>query len=433
MPTAADLDYAEVGKAGAALLRSEDQWIHRRVERIRLGDLVLLERCISLDFTIPESSPEIGFTPDGESQTFLPVSVLQKRPPVMTLDIKDENGRSVPLLTSAQTSRADTAVLIESAKHVLGVDKLPKKLRRDIAGISFWNVPAALVFRRRLLVATAGRSRDALYRNKLNSNTEFVELATQLTTTSILWIPVERVPGARRIFKLVYGVPLSQDLWGPGNRFLQAIGWADRSYWFELAHMGASVNYHLHFDSAPYMGITEANIGAAHRSSSVLPGPDPKPQIMPEHAHLYLPEQRSGVGGFAWVTLKFRRTGEVTGALLGAIGVAALMGGMNAISDAALEESNKALTVAVLLVAPVIVVAYLAGPVRKLGDREVLPGIRHVLNATVALPIIAAFFAIGASEKVTQKAWLVLLILAVLLVGVLAISVARSTGDGRRN
>jgi Ca2+/H+ antiporter len=154
---------------------------------------------------------------------------------------------------------------------------------------------------------------------------------------------------------------------------------------------------------------------------------------MPEHAHLYLPEQRSGVGGFAWVTLKFRRTGEVTGALLGAIGVAALMGGMNAISDSALEESNKALTVAVLLVAPVIVVAYLAGPVRKLGDREVLPGIRHVLNATVALPIIAAFFAIGASERVTQKAWLVLLVLAVLLVGVLAISVARSTGDGRRN
>jgi hypothetical protein len=82
------------------LLRRQAAWRHRRVETLTVLSHEQVRRQVSIDFTVPEAYRELlRLSEAGECA--VPLAVLEKRP-LVHFDLRDEEQRSVPLLTAEQ-------------------------------------------------------------------------------------------------------------------------------------------------------------------------------------------------------------------------------------------------------------------------------------------------------------------------------------------
>jgi hypothetical protein len=100
-----------LAEATLALLSSAPLWRHRRVETISLLTPYLQRRRVSVDLTVPEELR------DGLSlgeQWAVPVAWLSRRQ-LVEFDLRDREGRAVPLLLGAQTARVTEDVLLLAA------------------------------------------------------------------------------------------------------------------------------------------------------------------------------------------------------------------------------------------------------------------------------------------------------------------------------
>jgi hypothetical protein len=116
------------GSALDAFLR-QAEWIHRRVERVTFParNEPIIRRTVTIDFTIPDAlrptDPKLdGATSDG--LFYVPLSVLRKWPPVLQLDLRNEQDEPIPLLTRSQNGIADKALLVALAQKVAGEEAL---------------------------------------------------------------------------------------------------------------------------------------------------------------------------------------------------------------------------------------------------------------------------------------------------------------------
>lgn len=82
-------------------IRSQ-QWMHRRVDTLSLVTASLFAQRTSLDFTIPPGAPRYYHEDIGEFRV-LPIFQARKEP-LLNFDIKDDEGRDIPILTAAQTA-----------------------------------------------------------------------------------------------------------------------------------------------------------------------------------------------------------------------------------------------------------------------------------------------------------------------------------------
>jgi hypothetical protein len=90
---------SDIAAAADVLLRRQAAWRHRRVETLTVLSHEQVRRQVSIDFTVPAEYRELLRIADGDFA--VPLAVLQKRP-LVHFDLRDEEQRSVPLLTADQ-------------------------------------------------------------------------------------------------------------------------------------------------------------------------------------------------------------------------------------------------------------------------------------------------------------------------------------------
>ncbi|MFL5909704.1 MAG: hypothetical protein ACJ768_03930 [Gaiellaceae bacterium] len=98
-------------------------WINRRVERVTYLDASTVRRWISIDFTVPP------LTPGGETpMPYVPLGHLEKRK-LTNFDLRAEDGRALPMLTSRENGLLSSAILIARGRARLPgpIDSLAEK------------------------------------------------------------------------------------------------------------------------------------------------------------------------------------------------------------------------------------------------------------------------------------------------------------------
>ena len=109
-----------------ALVENGPRWRHRRVESIEPLSATSVRRRVSLDFTVPPElheglrMPVTAGAPVAGDQWLVPLGWLARRP-LVSFDLRDSEGNSVPLLLASQTAQITRHLLLASATEA-GLD-----------------------------------------------------------------------------------------------------------------------------------------------------------------------------------------------------------------------------------------------------------------------------------------------------------------------
>jgi hypothetical protein len=108
------------------LVENGPRWRHRRVEAIEPLSATSVRRRVSLDFTVPPElhdglrMPVTAGAPVAGDQWLVPLGWLARRP-LVSFDLRDSEGNSVPLLLASQTAEIMRHLLLLSATEA-GLD-----------------------------------------------------------------------------------------------------------------------------------------------------------------------------------------------------------------------------------------------------------------------------------------------------------------------
>jgi hypothetical protein len=196
----------------ARLLADEERWVHRRVETIELLDARELRRHTSVDFTVPRFPP---LADDEGDVDYVPVSLLRKG--VLTaFDMRDESDAAVPVLTRRQGAEIAGTLLVQQAEvaleeHGLGpLLPLVEQALRELAGedVSDATAPPG--------------SPEAEQWEALVSDPWVGPLLWDLDSQFVLFVPLSRDEGTRRVVKFEYRQPIERRE-GPGASRVEAM------------------------------------------------------------------------------------------------------------------------------------------------------------------------------------------------------------------
>lgn len=88
-----------MGEVLLLLISEWSRWLERRVETVRFLDADTVSRNVSVDFISPQVPTFLART--NEDVTFVPLGTLLKRE-LVSFDLRDEEGRPMPLLSGRQ-------------------------------------------------------------------------------------------------------------------------------------------------------------------------------------------------------------------------------------------------------------------------------------------------------------------------------------------
>jgi hypothetical protein len=400
------------------------------VEHIYLGPDVMLERRITIDFTVPTDTHVVGATTFGRPLTYLPISVLRKWPPVMKFDLRDELDRPVPLFTTRQVARIDAAALTTLAERVSG-RPLPTNLDRLVRTIALSPPRQARRAFNSAFNPRPGASHRAV-RERLANDQRFADLAAHLVDASVVWAPIPAEPGRRRIIKLCYSIPAENQLDLLRTLFAQ-LRWTSVVFWFELPHIGDAASYHLHLEAQKFMEFTDARLLLPRRVAGMLPPAATHTQWNSEHAHLYATELRMRSAGLATIEMRVQRQGTVVGGWLATIAIAGLQWTFALQKDVILARDSIEAPVAVLILVPLVMVAFAARPTPRLHAQPVLLGFRALVNLAGLVSVAAAIAAVAAPKHAAGVAWWIAACVATAIAVATTVSVilprGKSTGS----
>lgn len=282
-----DSDWFDLGRRTAEAYACHHDWLFRRVETIEfVGRSV--KRSISVDFEIAEELPDPKpLVENGAS--LVPISVLQKWPPLMDFKLTNPQGGSGSLYLRTTRKRLDFGLLLGMAELTLqlGMDRagserieaqdvptsaqLPAPLQRKLAAIVQDPIPEQKAvenavnglgaeLEKQLGDALEGEQGDLIATHMATT----VDLAARLAGSSILWVVARGKDRSDQIVKFSYlgsygankpQIPgeIGQDK-GRKKRW-RVVGWwkwlAIRCSWrprtvsIPLLHAGREVRYHL--------------------------------------------------------------------------------------------------------------------------------------------------------------------------------------------
>ncbi len=286
----------EVGRGSADAYACNHDWLFRRVEAIEFIGPRSVRRSVSVDFEVPKGLPNLRKRA-AKGTTLVPISVLQKWPPLMDFHLVDPSGRPASRYLRTTNRMLDFGLLVGMADRTLALGdgrtkRVPQKLRRRFPRIGraeparlappLLRELAAMVQNsnpsqadvahavNELGTELEGRLSEALDRERLRDDETIatqiaatVDLAARLADNSILWVAVQGTPGTDRIVRFsylgAYGAKLPQFTQG-GNkqgergprravrfwkRLATRCSWRRRTLHIPLPHAGRHVRYHL--------------------------------------------------------------------------------------------------------------------------------------------------------------------------------------------
>ncbi len=252
-----------------------------------------------MDFEIPADLPDLGEL-IARNTRLVPVSVIQKWPPLMDFTLSDAAGRPASLYLRTTTRRLDFGLLLGMADRTIELgetraeralqqllrrqarlrgqpqpERLPLDLRERLAEMVDEPLPDQMTVANTvnsLGVALADRLSEALKKERVRGESRIaahvaatVDLAAQLGGSSILWVAAQGSPGTDRIFKFSYlggvgatqfetngspkdgeGAPRARErFYIRIKRIAISCSWRRRRVTAPLLHAGSNVRYHL--------------------------------------------------------------------------------------------------------------------------------------------------------------------------------------------
>jgi hypothetical protein len=192
---------SDIAVAADVLLRRQAAWRHRRVETLTVLSHEQVRRQVSIDFTVPPDYRDLLRLSDvGEYA--VPLAVLDKRP-LVHFDLRDEEQRSMPLLTADQG-------------RMIGRELLYLRLDGDLAGQDADDEAVALAAGSLIEAVLADDPRHLTGRigtleadHRLEPLTEFRATAKFLARGFVVWAVVSGLE-RRRVLKFASDEPVSQ-------------------------------------------------------------------------------------------------------------------------------------------------------------------------------------------------------------------------------
>ena len=191
-----------VATAAEALLRHQGMWRHRRVETLTVLSHEQVRRAVSVDFTVPgEYREDLQFSDAGEG--VVPLALLAKQP-LVHFDLRNEEGHSVPLLTSRQNALIDRELLYLLLDGDLEDQGADDETRQAVVSAAVPIIEAVVED------DLAPEGIEAIEREHgIEPLAEFRAMAETLADRFVLWAVIRGLD-RRRVLKFAYDEPFRQ-------------------------------------------------------------------------------------------------------------------------------------------------------------------------------------------------------------------------------
>lgn len=197
------------GQSGGYYFQNDPSWVVRHVETLEMQGLRSAERRLTIDLALPLEPGAIVAT-EGELRLYcVPIARLSKERPTGFIDLRDEAGRALPLLTLQENARISSLALQSAVRGAIGLSStspLPEQATLAADGLPVARRPVAdywaVIFN--AAVADLAGEHGAAVPERLG------QVVTQLVENSYLWTVISGRPGDRRILKLRYSIELDR-------------------------------------------------------------------------------------------------------------------------------------------------------------------------------------------------------------------------------
>ena len=453
-------------------LHTRREWIHRRVHRISFTPAPLMRTDVSINFTLPDGFPMFDDLRNGYGIYYVPLLVLRKWPPLLHLDLRDQNGDPIPLLTTRKNQAIDASFLVASS---------PEGLVREAAApllqeIPFADATRAAELRERIVTLVKGHYRDLSEKQK-EQWAETLRLGASLGSNMLFWARVHARPEDRLIVKVSYELPFGASYKsqagqtpGPLRRVFASLSWAPMRLGYVWHDMSGCTSYHAQLEPPDGLEVhratlrmvsSEASIQANGESATAesrrlrdlwwslkntikcrwwylrhgpraqsgshsgWPSPgDPYRLVIEQGAYMYVTGAEEGNVGVAEIDLATSRKGLRRAAFAFSIATTLFLAAMAAVASGVAQHVDGA--VPALLITPALLAFIVVNPGEHPLVRQQLIGVRLVLALVAVLPVAATIsllsFRSPTDVSALQGCWIAITIVSVLLTAVLAMS-----------
>jgi hypothetical protein len=394
------VDLEQLGALCADLLDDTPPWIHRRKETVSIIDESALKRQLSVDFTLCDCPSHDEWTKltdqiFGDRLAAAPLFLLEKRPAwLMGFDLKDESGRSLPLMTSGDNAVLSAAMLEQIARQYLKKKGLPlsptvAEMLKSLARGS--RADAERWLRRMEYPLGSDAAEDRMAMSELWRDLDMRWWLLTIAEASVVLVIYEKSSAHRRVLKLAYDEPL-----GIQPKLRSRFGWAPFKTWIVSPFIEGE-RYHLEVRAPPGMRLTRAALADDEHEQPKVDND------LTRRAHLYVDNANRAGGAIADIWLRVSGQGFLGGAALSSLLVVLAITACIHWSHGIAENSTSA--PALLLLLPAVIASYVGRPGQHPLTTHLLaiPRWALVLGAGGAAYYAAIRLALaGASPKATQ-------------------------------
>ena len=265
-----DADFwVKVGKDTASAFADRTRWLYRRVESMEFDASV--NRQISVDFEIPRALPSLEDRAAPDTW-LVPISVFPKWPPLMDFSFIGADGLPTSLYTRTTNKRLDFGLVLGMAELALGAASMVNReltadllialealvmsdqvasddLERVVRGLR-----SELQEKLRVELEAESQTGGTQLAHKIAAT---VDLAGQLSASSVLWVAVTGSPGTDRIVKFSYVDRYRPSFTRTHRRraaLQTACSWRSINVLIPLPHAGTRTRFHLDVHT-PHGGV----------------------------------------------------------------------------------------------------------------------------------------------------------------------------------
>ncbi|MFM9450367.1 hypothetical protein [Streptomyces europaeiscabiei] len=411
---------SEVVEGIAKMALRSNVWIHRRVDSLEFMSSSTMQWRTTVEFTVPDWAVEVTL---GQTRLRLVLIDFVRKQPRIGLDVKDQGGNSVSMLTADESAFVGSQMLSTIARQIVpdrfDAYDLEGRLRRLTEAIDRREGKQCL--------SDIEALDDRLKCKK------FELLAYAFATRFMLLVPITAKIGERRILSITYNEHLyrmPKEGWKDRVRRIYAdFGWAKDRYDCIVPQASEAKVYHFEVCTPPGILITNLEIRRRPQESQGQDTDQPISQgvrqigkVTPEEARLAVrdyPPDKQGV--MVLHTLPAPQGWLATSLPVSWLTFAILLAGLLFFIET-VEKDTATVIGALLLALNSAIIALLAPRTEHALTRRAFSSLRLMVGLLATLPAISVLtivFSVGAEEDNPASwlywAWLPLVVLSGLI------------------
>lgn len=204
------LSVTDIGRvtAGAGWFGADraQRWSRRHVETLSFLTHDMVRRALTCDLVLPDTTAWSVPWRDGERMYYCPVAAIRKTPPTANIDLRNEEGRKMPLLNRPENAAISAVALAHALKQLLDVEVLSDS-QLNLIRILLRAEPETALVAAALLRAYVRRETPS---SRSHHVQQMADLLASLAVNSVIWLRLVGVPHQRRIIQLSYDLRVRQ-------------------------------------------------------------------------------------------------------------------------------------------------------------------------------------------------------------------------------